>query len=541
MKKSKTLFSTKLSPLKWSILSLFTLAYLATIAARAPFFTSISTLDLTQISSLISGPSLSPQSGVDVSSVGDFNSDGFPDIIISAKKHSSNAGIVYVIFGTSNGIESIDLQTEDLYTSNRGFKIIGASSNFYLGVSVASAGDFNHDGIDDIIIGAPGFSAYTGKVYIIFGRSSGSTDIDLSIDDIIALQRGLIITGDSGGVYGGECGHTVSRAGDVNKDGIDDVIVSSYTTTQIGVAYVIFGGKYGYANFDLSTVDLSTSGLGFKIIGVSAAAAFSISVSNAGDFNNDGIDDIVIGSNGRSTQTGAAYVVFGSKTVHSDIDLNSGTLFSSGRGFIITGESSVDSFGVSVASAGDINKDGVDDIIIGARGAASNLGSVYIIYGHSSPFTNIDLSSVDLSASKRGFKIIGASAGDLIGSSVSGTGDVNNDGIDDVIIGATRCRTDTSTVYGAQVVYVIFGQKDRFTDIHLGTVDLSASRMGFDITGSSSDMLGYSVRAGRDLNKDGVGDIIIGSQSAAIVILGRDTIGRSHTTSGIYLFILCSY
>ena len=135
---------------------------------------------------------------------------------------------MYVIFGTSNGIESIDLGTTDLYTSNRGFKIVGASSNNFLGTSVANAGDFNHDGIDDIIIGAPGYSSNTGRVYIIYGKSSGSTDINLVTDDIIALQRGLIITGESGTGYGGQCGRTVSRAGDVNKDGIDDVVISAY-------------------------------------------------------------------------------------------------------------------------------------------------------------------------------------------------------------------------------------------------------------------------------------------------------------------------
>ena len=83
---------------------------------------------------------------------------------------------------------------------------------------------------------------------------------------------------------------------------------------------------------------------------------------------------------------------------------------------------------------------------------------------------------------------------------------------------------------------MIFGQKDRFNDIHLGTLDLSASRMGFRITGSSSDLLGYSVKAGGDVNKDGISDIVIGSQSAAFVILGRDTIDRS--TAGIYRLIL---
>ena len=206
MKKSKTLFSTKQFPFKRPLL-LFIFVSLALSATGTPFFPSISVLDSTQISSSIISANPSGQLGIEVSSVGDFNNDGFQDIIVGAKRSSGTAGIVYVIFGTSSGIKSIDLGTTDPYTSNRGFKIIGALANNYLGSSVANAGDFNHDGIDDILIGAPGYSSSTGRVYIIYGRSSGSTDINLSTDDIIALQRGLTISGESGGTYGGQCGY----------------------------------------------------------------------------------------------------------------------------------------------------------------------------------------------------------------------------------------------------------------------------------------------------------------------------------------------
>ena len=246
---------------------------LALSATGTPFFTDISTLDPSQISSMISSPSPSDQVGMDISIVGDFNNDGFQDIIVSAKRYSNAAGIVYVIFGTSKGIESIDLGTTDPYASNRGFKIIGESSSL-LGGSIANAGDFNHDGIDDIIIGAPASSAAVGKVYIIYGRSSGSTDINLNTDDIITLQRGLTITGVSGSTSTSQFGRTVSSAGDMNKDGIADIVISAYVGTKIGVAYDIFGGKHGYTNFDLNTISLSTSSLGFKITGTSAAAGF---------------------------------------------------------------------------------------------------------------------------------------------------------------------------------------------------------------------------------------------------------------------------
>ena len=129
-----------------------------------------------------------------------------------------------MIFGTSSGIGDIDFSTTDLYTSNRGFKITGPSASSSLGMAVANAGDFNNDRIDDMIIGAYSNSAGTGKVYIIFGRSSGSSNINLGTDDLLSLQRGFMITGEASSYFG----ISVDGAGDMNNDGFDDVVIGAF-------------------------------------------------------------------------------------------------------------------------------------------------------------------------------------------------------------------------------------------------------------------------------------------------------------------------
>ena len=173
-----------------------------------------------------------------------------------------------------------------------------------------------------------------------------------------------------------------------------------------------------------------------------------IAVSKAGDLNNDGFADIAVVAFGDSTHIATTYVIFGRKTGLTDIILSGNNLYNSGRGFAITVQPSPSNYKMSVGNAGDTNKDGINDIIVGVYtdSSSSDPGYAYIIYGQTTPFANIDLTSTDLSSNKKGYKIIGATNGGRFGSSVSGIGDVNNDGVDDLIVAASKCLTDgTST------------------------------------------------------------------------------------------------
>jgi hypothetical protein len=184
------------------------------------------------------------------------------------------------------------------------------------------------------------------------------------------------------------------------------------------------------------------------------------SVSGAGDVNRDGFADFIIGAhlespNGRAL-SGAAYVFLGKASGFPTVDTLS---FTSGdsAGFIIQGAVAGDSLGYSVSGAGDVNRDGFDDVIVGAYLADPysrvDAGNVYVIFGMAGGFANVDMLSFTSSAST-GFIIQGAVAGDSLGYSVSGAGDINNDGFDDVVIGAYLA--DPNSRVDAGTAYVIF-------------------------------------------------------------------------------------
>ena len=463
--------------------------------------------------------------GSSISSAGDINKDGFSDIIIGTPgvTGGSNVGAAYVVFGKSARPSSnIDLGSTSLSTSQQGFKISGASASDYLGYSVSNAGDVNNDGFDDIIIGAWGASLLnTGAAYIIFGKHTGFSDIDLSTISLSSSHLGYQISGEA---TGDKFGFSVSNAGDVNKDGIDDLVIgAAYKGSQNGAAYVIFGSSSPPADIALSIINLSSSGRGFKITGAPPHSRFGASVNHAGDVNNDGFNDIIIGAPASSSSLGSAYIIFGKKGLQTDIDLSNTDLLSLGRGFKITGATTGDYFGSSVNSAGDINNDGVDDMVIGAPKTAGTTGTAYIVFGRSNALSNIDLSTTDLSTSQLGFKISFPFGDHYFGASVSKAGDLNNDGIDDLIIGAEIESSNTGAAY------IVYGRRDGFTDIDLSITILSTSQQGFKITGASSgDQFGHSVTNIGDLDYDGSVDFLVGAHKAlllagaAYIVYGKD-------------------
>ncbi|MEH2147230.1 beta strand repeat-containing protein [Nostoc sp.] len=253
-------------------------------------------------------------------------------------------------------------------------------------------------------------------------------------------------------------GDSVSSAGDINGDGIDDLIIGAYAADPngnlSGQSYVVFGSKEGFdAQLNLSTLN-GTSG--FTINGINPGDQSGSSVSSAGDINGDGIDDLIIGArfadpNGESS--GQSYVVFGSKGGF-DAQLNLSTLNGT-SGFAINGISENDGLGFSVSSAGDINDDDIDDLIITAPGASPNgygSGQSYVVFGSKEGFAaSFDPSTLNGTS---GFAINGINEDDQSGISASSAGDINGDGVDDLIIGA-RFADPNGELSGQS--YVVFG------------------------------------------------------------------------------------
>ena len=406
--------------------------------------------------------------------------------------------------------ETIDLGA---LTASQGFKIQGEAAGDNAGYSVSSAGDVNGDGIDDLIVGAPYNSedgTYTGAAYVIYGTDGNRTGI-LELDSLTD-SYGFKILGEAAD---GEAGISVSSAGDVNGDGIDDLIVGVPDNTYTGAAYVIYGtdgNRTGTLELDSLTVTD-----GFKILGEAIDGDAGFSVSSAGDVNGDDIDDLIVGAPDDSEggyYAGAAYVIYGTNGNRTGtLELDSLT---DSDGFKIVGITATyeyneytyydgDDAGSSVSSAGDVNGDGIDDLIVGAPNndeGGTDAGAAYVIYGTDGNRTGtLELDSLTVTD---GFKIVGEG---YAGACVSSAGDVNGDGIDDLIVGANYNDEYINYVPAA---YVIYGTSET-----RGTLNLSnlTGDDGFKIVSSEYD--GYdidqvSVSSAGDVNGDGIDDLIVG-------------------------------
>ncbi|MDQ0464136.1 Ca2+-binding RTX toxin-like protein [Caulobacter ginsengisoli] len=475
----------------------------------------------------ISGEALDDYSGHSVASAGDINGDGYDDLIIgagNADPNGVNSGAAYVIFGKAGGFPAeLDLSALD---GTNGFQINGEATADFAGFSVASAGDVNGDGYDDLIIGAVQAGAVdVGASYVVFGKASGfAANLNLSTLNGI---NGFKITGEANSDHSGQ---SVASAGDINGDGYDDVIVGAAYADSNGVnagaTYVVFGKAAGFA----AEINLSSlNGVnGFQITGEAANDKSGWSVASAGDVNGDGYADLIIGARDadpHGSNSGAAYVVLGKAGgFAANLDLSSldGT-----NGFQVNGEAFGDSAGYFVASAGDVNGDGYGDVIIGALYADPNgadSGASYVLFGKAGGFgANFELSTLD---GTNGFQISGEAAGDFSGRAVNAAGDVNGDGYDDLIIGAPGADPN-GNASGAG--YVMFGKAAGFAaNLDLSTLD---GTNGFKIDGEATlDDAGASVASAGDLNGDGVDDLIVGAtrasphgtaSGASYVIFGR--------------------
>jgi Ca2+-binding RTX toxin-like protein len=314
----------------------------------------------------------------------------------------------------------------------------------------------------------------------------------------------------------------VDGAGDVNGDGTPDSVISTQfnyddnnSRQDSGSVYVVFG------NPSADTVDLASLGSdGFRIDGAAADDHAGESAAIAGDVNDDGLDDVIVGApdadNNTRAGSGSAYVVFGKATT-TNVDLASLDT----AGFRIDGNQSGDAAGRSVEGGGDVNGDGIDDVLLGTTGHGTGHGAVYVVFGSESP-TNVDLLSYT-----SGFLIAGAAVNDLAGADVANAGDVNNDDLDDIVLGAPQTDNNSRNLSGS--AYVVFGKEDT-TTVQLASLDTG----GFRIDGAAaSDAVARDVDGAGDVNGDGFADVVMNTALAdnnsrndsgsAYVVFGKAT------------------
>jgi glycosylphosphatidylinositol phospholipase D len=444
--------------------------------------------------------------------------------------------------------------------------------------SVSDAGDVNGDGIDDLIIGArfaePGGVSGAGESYIVFGRDTlqaGNFPPIFPLGHLFPAaggdgSAGFVLTGDESF---GEVGSDVSAAGDINHDGIDDVIISAPFANPGGLGaagetFVVFGrdtaqGGNFPAIFPLRSLFPGSGGdggAGFVLTGIDASDVLGRNVSALGDFNGDGIDDIIISAAdadpGGRVDAGENYVVFGRDTGQ---DGNFPALFplasltapgggDGSAGFVLLGISPQDLAGNSVSGAGDVNDDGINDLVIGAFKAPrgqSSAGESYVVFGRDTAqdgnfpaaFPLASLLPDNGGDGSSGFVLTGIQSTDYSGYAVSTAGDVNGDGVDDVVVGAAKARGN------AGESYVVFGRNTAQVGNFPALLPLASlypvaggdGSEGFVLTGIDiGDHSGFPVSGAGDVNDDGIDDLIISARHGDAA--GRTDAGESYVVFG---------
>ncbi|MCE3288063.1 MAG: hypothetical protein K0R83_75 [Caulobacter sp.] len=484
---------------------------------------------------ILTGGAFGDATGAKVASAGDINGDGYDDVLVTAAMADpggrTDAGTAYIVFGKAGGFTNLSLAALD---GTNGFRLDGAAAGDHAGFA-GRPGDINGDGYDDLIIGANGADLgnnNSGGAYVIFGKAGGFA-ASMTLSNLDGIDGFRLVESQSLAFVG----FSVSSAGDFNGDGYDEIIIGAPNRAFGGAAYVVYGKAGGFdASINLADLDGTD---GFRVEGPNFEMA-GVAVSAGGDVNGDGLDDLIVGAGAspHGRYSGSTYVVLGQAggvgpvLYLSDID--------GSNGFRLDGGAAYDYSGWAVDSAGDVNGDGYDDVIVGARfkdAHSSNVGAAYVFFGHAGGFGGSyympGLNGTD------GFAIIGGVVSDELGRSVAGAGDIDGDGYDDIIVGAEKADPNGSNSGAA---YVIYGKADGFSaTINVSSLD---GLNGFRLEGAGlTAYAGGGVSSAGDINGDGFDDVIIGARGAgqtgssftgmAYVVLGQlRTVVRAGTAGG---------
>lgn len=395
-------------------------------------FTALSGAAFSQSTVLtIAAPSGSSTFGQSTAIVGDVNGDGVKDIIVGDAAYNSFTGRVNVYSGATGGL---------IYTYQSG------SLGYSFGKSVAGVGDINLDGRDDFIVGAPQDQcdcAFLGGFARVYSGINGSLIYQLS--------------------WGSEswAGWAVSAAGDANADGVPDFMIGipgfPIWSTGTGRATVRSGAD---------------SSVLYLFSGAASGDFFGGAVSAAGDVDLDGRIDFAVGSpQSLLPPYGKGYV----------------SVYSGATGSLIytkIGDAAGDALGYNVASAGDVDRDGRPDLLVGAPGAAAWAGKVKILSGA----TGNTITTFN-----------GMAAGDALGLSIAGCGDSDLDGYADFAIGSPFAQVGIHPA--------------------AGRVDVISGRLmntKYSITGTvNNDGFGAEIDGGADINLDSFPELLVGNPSNA--------------------------
>ncbi len=446
------------------------------------------TVDIT-----LNGENSNDYFGFTIARAGDLNNDGYDDLLVHAAMEQGS-GRIHVYFGGPTMDSTPDL-------------IINPDTEmetFRYPLSLASAGDVNYDGYDDFLIGSITYNSLTGRVSVYPGG---------------ALLSSTPIQTWDGANESDNFGISLAGVGDVNKDNYDDVLIGTdRANNETGEALLFWGGA------SMSSTPAQT------LVGENEGDQFGCTMAGNIDINNDGYDDFVVGSTGYNESTGRVYIYYGNST------------FSTIPALIIDGYNTDDNFSQTLCSVGDIDNDGYDDIAVTAEGSNTQ-GIVYVYLGGSTMNIHYDLLMEGNSGERLGGVIAGGDMNndncadfavftnvddtntfyiylgnsepnetiDLtivgaigyipgtennFGRSVANAGDVNGDGYDDIIAGATGYNSA-----GAAYIYYGGPGMDNTADVQL-------------TENTEEGYYGYAVAGVGDVNNDGYDDVLVAAYRA---------------------------
>lgn len=377
---------------------------------------------------------------------GDVNGDGYSDVVIGAPGYShgeANEGAVFVFYGSTRGINPTTYTLLEKNVENGRF-----------GMYLASGGDVDGDGTDDIVVGAPflagDFDYSAGAIYVFYGVINGTVN---TTPDIYNGVR-----------YNGHFGISVAIAKDLNSDGYDDILVGANNANNgAGLVAVIYGNPWGILY--TTTTEINPPANGY---------VFGVRVAGAGDVNNDTYGDILI------SDIDSVFVYHGSILGISNTPATR-----------LGAPNNAAGFGLALAGGGDITGEGIDDIVIGARDDNSESGAFYIYKGSSNGVLTTPIDYIRSNVPN-----------EHLGHHVAIAKDINGDGHSDVIVSGAGQDHWAITEPSEGTAYVYYGTSTGISHTPASTI----------VSNKSSSSLGSAATCAGDVNGDGFSDVLIGAQ-----------------------------